>query len=97
MFPTMEVLDCQNAEGDFVESEEDDEDYGEEGELDLEDDLLAQLDEDTKQRLRDGKMTEEELEALGLDPALLDADEGEEEEQSEVNGDAGEEKKANED
>ena len=48
MLPTLEVLDCQNKEGEFVESEEDDDDYGEEGELDLEDDLLAQLDEDTK-------------------------------------------------
>ena len=83
MLPTLEVLDCQDKEGEFVESDEDDEDYGEEGELDLEDDLLAQLDEETKQRLREGKMSAEELEALGLDPGLLDADEGEEEEDNE--------------
>ena len=98
MLPTLEVLDCQDKEGEFVESDDDDEDYGEEGELDLEDDLLAQLDEDTKQRLRDGKMNAEELEALGLDPALLDADEGEEEEQSEaVEEGEGEEKKEEDD
>ena len=54
----------------------------------MDDDLLAQLDEDTKQRLREGKMTAEELEAIGLDPGLLDADEGEEDEQEEPEDEA---------
>ena len=62
----------------------------------MDDDLLAQLDEDTKKRLREGKMTAEELEAIGLDPGLLDPDEGEEDEQEEPEDEVKEEKKADE-
>ena len=41
-------------------------------------------------------MTAEELEAIGLDPGLLDADEGAEDEQEDPEEEANEEKKADE-
>ena len=70
-FPKLEVLDGTNKDDEDVLSDDDDEDaYGEEGEFELDDEedgkILAQLDEDTRKRLQEGKMTEEELEALGL-------------------------------
>ena len=69
--PKLEVLDRTDKNDEDVLSDDDDEDiYGEEGEFELDDDeddkILAQLDDDTRKRLQEGKMTEEELEALGL-------------------------------
>lgn len=68
-FPKLEALDGTDKNDQPVESEDDsDEDdlYGdEEGELEN-DELLGQLDEDTRKRLMEGKMTAEELEALGV-------------------------------
>ena len=81
MLPSLEVLDMQDKQGEFVESDEDDDEYGEEGEGELDEDLLAQLDEETKKRLREGNIAPEELEALGLPPEMLglfaDDEEGE--------------------
>ena len=67
--PKLEVLDGTDKNDEDVLSDDDDEDiYGEEGEFELDEDekILAQLDDDTRKRLQEGKMTEEELEALGL-------------------------------
>ena len=74
------MLDCQDKDGEYVESDEDDEDYGEEGEFDQAGDLLDQLDEDTKERLKKGLVTPEELQALGLGDGLFEPGEGGEDE-----------------
>ena len=84
MLPSLEVLDGEDKDGKFIESEDDDDDYGEEGELDMDDDILAQLDDDTRKRLQEGKIGPDELEALGLPPSMfLMGDEGGEDEQDE--------------
>ena len=47
----------------------------------MDEDLLAQLDDETKKRLREGNIAPEELEALGLPPEMFglfaDGEEGE--------------------
>ena len=64
------MLDGTDINGEDVLTDDDDDEYGEEGEYDFDDEeddkILAQLDDDTRKRLQEGKMTEEELEALGL-------------------------------
>lgn len=64
MLPDLIILDGQDQEGNQVDSEEE---YGEEGEMSLNEDIIGQLDEDTKKRIIGGGMTAEEYEALGLD------------------------------
>ena len=67
-FPKLEALDGTDKNDLPVESEDDSEEdlYGDEdGEFEN-DELLGQLDEDTRKRLLEGNMTAEELEALGI-------------------------------
>lgn len=87
---SLEVLDGKYKSGDVYESESEDEFlFDEEGEADLEeqDKILEQLDEETKKRLEEGKMTAEEMEALGLRADLFMNEEYGEEEQEEAEDD----------
>ena len=80
--PTLDVLDGKFKNGEVYESDSDDEFYGEEGEMDLEEQekILEQLDEETRKRLDEGKLSAEEMEALGLMPEMFMNEEyGEEE------------------
>lgn len=80
--PTLDVLDGKFKNGEVYESDSDDEFYGEEGEMDLEEQekILDQLDEETRKRLDEGKLSAEEMEALGLMPEMFMNEEyGEEE------------------
>lgn len=95
-FPDLDVLDGKYKNGEVYESESDDDFYGEEGEFDQEEQekILEQLDEETRKRLDEGKLSAEEMEALGLIPEMFMNEEYGEEEVEE--GDDGEEKKDDE-
>ena len=77
--PQIQILDGKDPENNSVYTEDDENDYGEEGELDQEDvytDILLKLDPETRGRFENGEMDEAEMRALGLLPG--DADYGEE-------------------
>lgn len=62
-------MDGKDLENNSVYTEDDENDYGEEGELDLEDEynnILLKLDPETRERFENGEMDEEEMRSLGL-------------------------------
>jgi hypothetical protein len=93
-FADLDVLDGKYKNGEVYESESDDEYYGEEGEFDQEEQekILEQLDEETRKRLDEGKLSAEEMEALGLIPEMFMAEEYGEEEVEEAEEGADEKK-----
>lgn len=71
--PNLEILDGKDKDGESHMSLEGD-DYGEEGEFDVEGDLrmneiIEKLDPDTRKRFEDGEIGIDDLKGLGLIPA----------------------------
>lgn len=76
--PNLQVLDGKDRDGGSYSSVENDE-YGEEGEFDIENDfqmqeIIEKLDPDTRKRFEDGEIGIEDLKGLGLIPEDLDVD-----------------------
>jgi len=77
--PNLQVLDGKDRDGISFMSMDGEEDYGEEGEFDLENDIKMQeiiekLDPETRQRFEDGEIGIEDLKALGLIPQDFDGE-----------------------
>ena len=67
-FPALEALDGKDKDGQSLML--DDDDYGEEGEFDIEE-KLAKLDPELREKYKNGEMDEEEMRNLGLVPDMF--------------------------
>ena len=89
MIPSLEVLDGKNKAGESVDGSEDDYgDYGEEGEAEQEmlQEILNNLDPETRKRFEAGEISKDEVIALGLGDADDYGEEGEDEVSEEEGG-----------